>query len=246
MSKPGVMIYYETMDMMDRLSDSEVGQMTRAIISYSRYGIVPELPPALMAVWPFVRRSVDADTERYNEVISKRRYAVYCRKAKAAGETPTEYQQWKAHHMISHDDHMISHDDQLSTINYQQSTINYQQSTTNNQIPGGLGFEEFWDAYPAERRGSEAETRAAYEAACRIASPDRILQALRSWRLRERWTKEGGRYCPLAVNWLARHGWEETPPPGRNDQYARHGDHRVSDLERAAIQRALEEGDMDD
>ena len=95
-TKPGVMVYFELRNTLDRLSLHDAGILFRAIMSYGETGEIPELPENIYLFWPLVQMRLDADDRKYRSVIHQRQYATYCRKEKAAGNTPMEYNVWLA------------------------------------------------------------------------------------------------------------------------------------------------------
>ena len=95
-NKPGIMIYFDVIETVNRLSDQNAGLLFRAILEYGMTRRVPELPKKLFLLWPLVQMRLDTDDERYHRVARKRRYAAYVRWAKEKGETPLPFEQWLA------------------------------------------------------------------------------------------------------------------------------------------------------
>lgn len=92
--KPGVMIYFDIQETVNRLSDKNAGILFRAILEYGFTGCEPELPNALHLLWPMIRMRLDTDDQRYRQVTQKRKYAVYVRWAKVHGQEPLSYEDW--------------------------------------------------------------------------------------------------------------------------------------------------------
>ena len=93
-NKPGVMIYLDMLQTLERLSDENAGILFRAILKYGATGAEPELPDALYILWPMVRMRLDTDDRRYHQVSQKRRYAAYVRWAEHHGQSPLSYEDW--------------------------------------------------------------------------------------------------------------------------------------------------------
>lgn len=76
---------------------------------------------------------------------------------------------------------------------------------------GDEAFEEFWKAYP-RRKGKGAARIAWKKHKCSSILPQ-ILVSVRSCKISDDWTKEGGRYIPHPATWLNQEGWfdEFTP-----------------------------------
>ena len=81
-------------------------------------------------------------------------------------------------------------------------------------------FNEFWQAYPKERRtGKGAVVKAWMKHNVDALLSARMVQALERLKLTEQWQRDGGRFIPLPATWLNQRRWEddvpEDPPPGR-------------------------------
>lgn len=100
--KPGVLMYWETFDALEKLVDGKAKKMLRAIRLYAQYGENPDFSddPALDMAWTFMRPKLDRDSERYKENGHKRRYATYCREQKRNGKEPVEFDEWLSHDII--------------------------------------------------------------------------------------------------------------------------------------------------
>ena len=77
------------------------------------------------------------------------------------------------------------------------------------------GFDEFFEAFPEQHRGSRSEAAGewvALEASRALPGLPRILDALGQWEDSEAWKRQGGRYIPSAANFLKREYWLRKPP----------------------------------
>ena len=92
--KPGVMIYGDLHSTLARLDDAQAGQLFRAIMDYGLEVTMPQLPSPLDLLWPMIQLRLDADDDRYYDVINKRSYAAYVRWAKEKNQTPLSYERW--------------------------------------------------------------------------------------------------------------------------------------------------------
>lgn len=113
-NRPGVMFYFEVRPCLKRLSLEEKGALFEAILDYGEFGVVPELDGVAAIAWDFVQPRIDKDGERYEKVVAKKEYAVYCRETKKQGKTPLEYEQWEEwRSRVTHDgelEHLTSYD----------------------------------------------------------------------------------------------------------------------------------------
>lgn len=83
----------------------------------------------------------------------------------------------------------------------------------------GVGFEQFWQAYP--KKVSKGQAEKAFER----LNPDAtllatILAAVEHAKSRPDWTKEAGRFIPHPATWLNAKGWADEYGPAE-DPYSR-------------------------
>lgn len=109
MGRPGIMLYFDILEPIRVLPDSDKGRLLVAMLEYGRDGIVPEFDGMLALAWGFVRPKLDKDQEEYNRTVLKRMYATACRDRKKKGEEDISFEDWlmtidnQSNHMISHD-----------------------------------------------------------------------------------------------------------------------------------------------
>ena len=91
--KPGVMVYWETFDVLESLVDGDAKIMMAAIRQYSQYGVLPDFTgnAILATLWLLIRPKLDADSERYEKIREQRREAVNSRWEKERKKTTSEY-----------------------------------------------------------------------------------------------------------------------------------------------------------
>ena len=93
-NKPGVMIYFDMLPMLERLSDKNAGILFRGILQYGATGEEPELPDKLQLFWPLIQMRLNADDERYRMASNRGKYAAYTRWARKRGVEPLPYLEW--------------------------------------------------------------------------------------------------------------------------------------------------------
>lgn len=94
-NKPGVMIYFEIVPVLQMLTLEEQGALFGAILEYGMDRKSPDLPEKLQVVWPLVQQRLDYDDMRYDRIVVRNNYAAYVRWAKEKGEPALEFEQWK-------------------------------------------------------------------------------------------------------------------------------------------------------
>jgi hypothetical protein len=92
--KPGVMIYFDVLPVLNLLSIEEKGMLFEAIVNYAKYGVLPELSERLTVIWPLIQQRLDFDEARYQVTVLKRKYSAYARWEKQNDRQPIPYSQW--------------------------------------------------------------------------------------------------------------------------------------------------------
>lgn len=92
--KPGVLLYWETFEVLESLLDGEAKIMLAAIKNYSRYGIVPDFSDnrVLATLWVIIQSKLDADSNKYKEI---------CTKRAEAGKKSAELRSNKSQHLLT-------------------------------------------------------------------------------------------------------------------------------------------------
>lgn len=104
-------------------------------------------------------------------------------------------------------------------------------------ICDGKCFTSFFDAYPNKRKRDDAWEK--WKALNPDhATVDQIMSAVATWKQSTQWTEDGGRFIPLAVNFLSDSGYWLTPPAASP---AAGTPRQLDEDELLAIQRMLQE-----
>lgn len=95
-SKPGVMIYFDILNIFPFLSNAEKGILFEAMMRYGKEGTEPDLESSklLNAIWCLMKARLDADDARYNDVVNHRKYAAYVRWCKKKDQEAMDYDTW--------------------------------------------------------------------------------------------------------------------------------------------------------
>lgn len=93
-NRPGVMLYFETLQAIEELEAEDAKQIMSAILHYCRDGEEPAFSGMPAALWHMIRNGLDRDGERYNEKQLRGHWLTYCRKCKDAGLTPLGFDEW--------------------------------------------------------------------------------------------------------------------------------------------------------
>lgn len=68
------MMYFETLDALEELDSDDIAEILFAMRDYSRYGVIPDFPKGdtKSVLWKLIKRKLDADAERYEDIRKKR------------------------------------------------------------------------------------------------------------------------------------------------------------------------------
>lgn len=97
MSRPGVMLYFDTRKCLKRLDLQQKGALFEAILDYGEFGVVPDfsVDAVLGVAWDFLEPRIDRDGERYETSVLQRQYAAYCKSCKRTGAAPVDFSTWR-------------------------------------------------------------------------------------------------------------------------------------------------------
>ena len=94
MARPGIMLYFDILEPIRVLPDTDKGRLLVAMLEYGQSGTVPEFEGMLALAWGFVKPKIDKDSEEYNRTVLKRQYATFCRDRKKKGEPDITFDEW--------------------------------------------------------------------------------------------------------------------------------------------------------
>ena len=79
--RPGVIIYFSDIrPAINRLSDSDLGELFKAIINYAEYGEISDLGSSMTGfIFETLQPKIDRDRERYDKKYLHALYMTYCR-----------------------------------------------------------------------------------------------------------------------------------------------------------------------
>lgn len=68
------MMYFETLDALEELDSDSIAAILFAMRDYSQYGVIPDFPKGdtKSVLWKLIKRKLDADAERYEEIREQR------------------------------------------------------------------------------------------------------------------------------------------------------------------------------
>lgn len=96
MARPGIMLYFDILEPIKVLPDSDKGRLLVAMLEYGQSGIVPQFDGMLALAWGFVKPKIDRDDESYEEAKIQRRYAAFCKKRNGLNLPKIPFEEWLA------------------------------------------------------------------------------------------------------------------------------------------------------
>lgn len=126
-SRPGVILYFETLQAIEELDAEDAKQMVSAILHYSRDGVLPDFHGTLAAFWLLIRPSLDRDGERYNTQRLRGIWLTYCRKCKKEGNAPLDFEEWAAKRAVN--DTLTENNDTMPCV---ERTVDVSSPTTSS------------------------------------------------------------------------------------------------------------------
>ena len=95
MGKPGIMLYFDVMEPVMALSNTEKGRLLVAMLEYGQTGKEPKFEGKLALAWGFIRPRLDKDDREYKLSVLRRQFATVCRERKRRGEPEVTFDQWR-------------------------------------------------------------------------------------------------------------------------------------------------------
>ena len=94
--KPGVMIYFDLLNIFDLLTDAQKGILFESILRYAKNGEEPKLGKhkLLEMAWCIYQQRLDMDDEAYRRKVARGKYAAYVRWTKKKGGSVLDYDDW--------------------------------------------------------------------------------------------------------------------------------------------------------
>lgn len=96
MARPGIMLYFDILEPIRVLPDSDKGRLLVAMLEYGQSGKVPVFDGMLALAWGFVKPKLDRDDESYEEAKVQRRYAAFCKKRNTLNLPKIPFEEWLA------------------------------------------------------------------------------------------------------------------------------------------------------
>lgn len=89
------MIYFDIRQPLWVLPDEDKGKLFDAILEYGEFGTLPNFDGMLAMAWGFIQPKLDRDGENYENTVSQRKYAAFCKKLNGLNLPKVSFEEWK-------------------------------------------------------------------------------------------------------------------------------------------------------
>lgn len=219
--KKSFIVYCDSLELLEELSDEETGIMFRAMITYAKSGEEPVFTDRTMrTIFKILKSRLDVNSEKWEEIRKKRSDAG--KKSAIAKQTATKSTNANTDKQAATKSTSVDTDEQTAT----KSTVNDNDNVNVNVITpfisplGGKqvletnsdvsrkAFDDFWKTYP-----KKVSKNNALKAWKKLNPNDdlikKILSALEEQKQSPQWQKDNGQFIPYPATWLNNRRWED-------------------------------------
>lgn len=190
---------------MSALNDAEFGRLCRALLEYSESGT----PIALCGNERFFAERVMMQEDRFKESYTTK--AEKNRENGVKGGRPKKTEKNPKKPNLTQKTETETKTDTISPNGENKSPLS---------SPQGERFDRFWALYP--NKTGKKKARESWEKLKPSEElTETILNAVSKQKLWPKWQKDGGQYIPNPATWLNQGRWEDEPPEGGEDPYAK-------------------------
>lgn len=98
--RSGIMLYFETIPVLEQLTDAQRGRLLYSALLFAKDGIEPTFDEReLSLVWPLLSCRIRSDDERYKEKCKenslRRKYGLYKLSCERKGDAFLTFEEWK-------------------------------------------------------------------------------------------------------------------------------------------------------
>lgn len=217
-------VYTDYIEFTEELDENEMGEIFTAMLSYAAGKDIPEFSGRhVKAIFGVIRRQMDRDNEKYNEICSARREAGRkggkARKAKKANaeqmqanqaDNDNENDNDNDNDNVNVNENDNENDNENKNVNEAHALppVSPRRGDAREKYEEDKNFMKFWSAYPKKSAPNEAYT------VWQSVSPDKelaekITSAVKRQSQCSQWNEDNGRYIPYPAKWLKARRWEE-------------------------------------
>ena len=185
-------LYTDLLVKLGNMSNEELGELFRAILSYANGGEVSITSPTVGIAFSFIKIDLDAFQEEYE---AKCRRAV--ENGKKGGRPKTEENLNNRVGFLEN-----------QTEPKKAERIGKDRIGNINKTYMAKTFEYFWDSYP-KKVAKQSALKVWMKLKPNDELVDTIIKAVERQKRSETWKKDGGQFIPHPATWLNGHRWED-------------------------------------
>jgi len=200
MSKKSFLLYTDSLDILEHLSDEQSGKLFKAIRLYSQ-GNNPDLDPLLTIAFIPIRNQIDRDIDKYNRI---------CERNKVNGSKGGRPRKPKKPSGLYGNPKNPSEPKKAHTDNDTDTDTDNDTDNDTSKTPCAVTatFNAFWSQYPKKKDRKKSleiwKLKKLYNGKCE-AVMNGLDRALASYD----WRKDGGKFIPLPTTWLNGERWDD-------------------------------------
>lgn len=141
MARPGVMLYFDMLPALKRLTKVQKADLFEALLEYAQFGVLPEFNDIGISVaWDFIQPRIDRDAQAYELKCLKNQYSVYCRETKKNEQIPMLFDDWKTTCEQSSDTeryHLMQNDQEIENEKQSKNQNNKEKQGEQERGAGG-------------------------------------------------------------------------------------------------------------
>jgi len=179
----------------------QIGNIVLAMLDYKENGHEPEFDGEERFVWPAIRRDIDAASDAQEKQAEANR-----ENGKKGGRKPKPFSESEEKRKNPFG---FLESEKSQGKGKGQGKGHGQGQSTARARANETGFELFWAEYP--KKVGKAAARKAFD---KVKEPvGTLVDAVKSQKCSEQWTKENGQFIPNPTTWLNQERWADDLTP---------------------------------
>ena len=212
MKRDSFILYTEINDVVKELEDDQKGKLFQAILDYESTGEVPEMDTLIKCVFIPIKRDLDENNEKWDQV----------KKARSeAGKKGMESRYNKTNKAITKPNTVITNDnkakqDVTNVTVYEHEDVDVDENINNKtssppRTASDARFDIFWQTYP-KKVGKKAAQSAWKKAKITSEQFQDVIRAIEEQKQSDQWNRG---YIPNPATWLNQGRWDDEVPEAR-------------------------------
>lgn len=187
----------------EQYDPEQIGNIVLAMLDYKEHGIDPNFEGDERFVWPAIRREIDMASE------SQQKQSDTNRENGKKGGRPHKPIAFSETEENPKNPSVFLEAEKSHSKEKNSKEKNCNETNTTRASARDAAFETFWAEYP--KKVGKAAARKAFD---EVKVPlETLVDAVKSQKCSEQWTRENGRFIPNPTTWLNQGRWDDTLSP---------------------------------